>query len=301
MLLLDKLISTGSALFTKNYSDYSYGLIERLGIENMLQARQWTAFENLIYSLDSEDLTRLLDGLCLTDRYERFLKNYFSTEKSEIKQLISGAHNLYFAWKRRGANVGNSLTGKQVDGFTFYLEKSSQDFSHNFGSPILEAESLARLVRVYMGFSDTEAAQSAYLTATQLIPNHLLAHLNYFKITSPKWLGDLETMIIFVNQVEDTELKKLFQLMYLIEVYSDLFYSFSLTANSKFRKLYGQLIEEVLTNTTIPIGNSLLAIYTCNYLACLYQILGFRKEVLAIKPQLKGRRTSYPWAYFGWV
>ncbi|WP_125917091.1 hypothetical protein [Hymenobacter coccineus] len=301
MCLLDKLISTGSGLFTKSYPDYSYGLIRHLGIENMLQAGQWAAFENIIYSLNSEDLTRLLDGICLTDRYERALKNYFSTEKSEVKQLISGAHNLYLAWKLRGANVGNSLTGKQVDGFIFYLEKSSQDFSYDFSSPILEAESCARLVRVYMGFSDTEAAQSAYSTAIQLIPNHLLAHLNYFKVTSPKWLGNLEIMASFVNQVVDAELKNLLQLMYLVEVYSDLFYSFSLTANSKFQKLHGQLIKEALAANTVPSGNSLLAIYTCNYLACLYQILGFRKEVSAIKPRLKGRRTIYPWAYFGWV
>ncbi|MGI4883482.1 MAG: hypothetical protein ACRYFR_00810 [Janthinobacterium lividum] len=301
MKLLNKLISTGSTLFTKQFPDYSYGLIRRIGVDNIIRDEHWAEFESIVYSLNSEDLTRLLDGLCLTNKYDKQLKSYFSSEESEVKRLTSGAHNLHLAWERRGNNVGSSLKGNQVDGFILYLEEAHHDLSENFTNPVLNAEASARLIRVYMGFSDTEAAYSAFLNATRSIPNHLLAHLNNFKVTSPKWLGGPETMQSFVNQVANTQLRNLIRLMYLVEIYSDLFYSFSPTAYSKFKKHHGKSISEALATTIIPTDDSLLSIYIRNYLACLYQILGLRKELSAIKNQLKGQRTNYPWAYFGWV
>lgn len=180
MGFFNKLISTSSSLFTKNTPDYSYGLIEKLGVDTMLQTERWNEFESTILSLGSEDLTRLLDGICLTDKYEVTLRNYFTSVKSEVKELVAGAYHLFLAWDRRGANLGASLTGEQIDGFTYYLGEANRNFSEHFSTPILESESFARLVRVYMGFSDTEAAQSAFANAVHLVPDHLLAHLNYF-------------------------------------------------------------------------------------------------------------------------
>lgn len=300
MSFFNKLISTGSSLFTKSTPDYSYGLIVKLDVENMLQTERWNEFERIILSLGSEDLTRLLDGLCLTDKYEVTLRNYFTSVKSEVKELVAGTYHLFLAWDRRGANIGASLTSEQIDAFTYYLGEANRNFSEHFSTPILEAESFARLVRVYMGFSDTEAAHSAFANAVNLVPDHLLANLNYFKVTSPKWLGDLETMHKFVTQIRHTPLKDLLQLMFLVEAYSDVFSNNSAKDKAIFQKQHGEFIANILATVVAPTDDSLLAIYTRNYLVCIYRILGHGKEGSGLKKQLEGRRTNYPWAYFGW-
>ncbi|WP_345236485.1 hypothetical protein [Hymenobacter saemangeumensis] len=300
MSFLDKLVSSGTALFAKKYPDYSYGLIDRLGVDAMLRQQRWEALEATVMGLDSEDLTRLLDGLCLTDKYEDALRSYLAASSSEVRQLVAGAYHLYLAWARRTGSYGAALTEKQIEGFLHFLHEANNDFSRNFSTPVLEAESFARLVRVYMGFSEVEAAESSFANAVHLVPTHLLAHLNYFRTSTPRWLGSAEALHDYVSQVEDDRLRRLLQLMFLIEMYSDLQNENRSTATATFREQHGELISEVLGATALPADDSLLTIYTRNYLACLYRILGQSQQEAALKKQLEGRRTSHPWIYFGW-
>lgn len=299
MGIFSNLLSAGGLLFN-SAPDYSYGLIKQTGADKLLGDGRWDDFDRLVMDLGSEDLTRLLDGVCLGSTYANMINKYLLEGKSEVREIVAGAHNLYLAWERRGGNWGHTLSGEQVDGFTLHLQKAHDNFSYRFSTPVLEAESFARLIRVYMGFSDAEAAQSSFENASYLRPNHLLAHLNYFKVTTPKWLGDVNTMQAYVDQVEDVNLRKLLMLMLLVELYSDFDTEDTVTAKTNFTKEYSSLVEGGLLNDYDFNGDSLIVIYTKNYLSCLYRILGLSKKEAELNKQLIGRRTNYPWAYFGW-
>lgn len=104
----------------------------------------------------------------------------------------------------------------------------------------------------------------------------------------------------FVAQIQSASLKNLLQLMFLVEAYSDIFSNNSVKDKATFQKQHGEFIADILATTGAPTDDSLLSIYTRNYLACLYRILGHSKEESVLKKQLEGRRTNYPWAYFGW-
>ncbi|GGG51664.1 hypothetical protein [Hymenobacter glacieicola] len=250
-------------------------------------------------SLSSENLTRLIDGLCLSEAHGVLIKKYLSAADSEVRELIAGARNLHIAWERRGGNWGNTLSGEQIDGFGNYLQKAHENLSHRFSTAVLEAESFARLTRVYMGFSDIEAVQSSFQNASYLVNDHLLAHLNYFKAISPKWLGDVELLGRFVLNVEDKSLKNLLKLMYVVELYSDKYYSTYDEAKVNYEKAKFDYVSKILSDIHPLEDDSLIGIYTNNYIACLYRILGMQLKEIKMSKYLVARRTNYPWAYFG--
>jgi hypothetical protein len=57
-------------------NDLSFGLIDALAVKPMLEQKQWQAFEKVAIELASDELTRLLDGLCLSDYYAPLLERY---------------------------------------------------------------------------------------------------------------------------------------------------------------------------------------------------------------------------------
>jgi len=67
----------------------------------------------------------------------------------------------------------------------------------------------------------------------------------------------------------------------------------------KFREERRTLITEALQNAQIPNDDSIVSIYSKNYLANLYNILGMKKDRDRLIDGLKNRITLHPWAYFG--
>jgi hypothetical protein len=296
--ILSKTLSSVVRFLLGSKPDFSYGLIQKLGIDKDLSAKNWDAFEKKLESLDAEDLTRAIDGICLGNRYDNLLKKYIALTDSQLRSLISGAYNLHIAWLKRGGQLGASLSNNQISGFEKYLEIADADLSVSFDNPIYEAEAKARRIRVKMGMGEGAKAQEVFQGVINVNPGHLLAHLNYFKVVSPKWLGDAEILYDLVKSVENQQLKNLLRLMYIVELYSDKYYD-AKGAKENYDKIRHGFLALALSEINPSEGDSLLDIYTNNYLACLYRISNKYVSEFKMNKYLLGRRTVYPWAYFG--
>jgi hypothetical protein len=278
-------------------NDLSFGLIQARGIKPMLEQRQWKEFENAATSLAPDDLTRLLDGLCLSAHYVPLLEQYQKSGESELQQLMAGVHATFQAWEARSGAYAKELSQSQIDGFSHYLHIAYSKLNTQFATPNLQVEASARLVRVAMGLSDLDLAQAAYKHCTALQPNHLQAHLFYFNVLTPKWFGDEDALEDFVDAASNSALHDLLQAMYLVELQSITDDSTEI-AKENVKNENRRRINELLAKQPL-VSDSLYAIYFNNYLACLNHTLGnpiVRNSFLA---KLEGRITAYPWAYFG--
>ena len=282
-----------------NTTDLSFGLLEQTAVKLLLRQKQWAQLEARVAQLSEEELTRLLDGLCLTDRYTLPLSQYLQAGTSDLRRLVAGIQQSFLAWQARGMGGGSSLTEKQIQGFLQHLHKAQEYLSHTFSSPQLQAEAYARLIRVEMGLSAADAAQQAFYACRELAPHHLLGHMHYFKLASPRWLGDQEILAEFVDEAPTAELHGLLQANFLVEMYSDLYNENTLTAKQELLQAHQNRINQLLPGTAPLDNNTLLAIYYNNYFACLNHILGYSDVRNAFLAALEGHITFYPWAYFG--
>lgn len=279
--------------------DLSFGLIQELEVEKDLAAHNWDIFEKKVERLTDENLTRFLDGLCLSGNHDKAVRKYISSGNSPTRRLVSGAYNLHVAWLKRGTGWGSSLSPTQIDQFTGHLEKAEDDLTVSYANPIYEAEAKARLIRVKMGMSDGREAQEVFHYVLSLNPNHLLAYINYFKVASPKWLGDAEILRDLAVTNGDKKLSILLKLMYIVELFSDKYYNSYENAKVNYDNAKGELFSLLLIEAKPIHDDTLLAIYTNNYLACFYRIHRMLLKEFMMNKLLMGRRTIYPWAYFG--
>jgi hypothetical protein len=285
--------------FVKNNKpDLSFGLIQELGAKEDLAAHNWDSFEEKVGRLTDENLTRFLDGLCLSGNHDKAVRKFLSSGISPTRSLVSGAYNIHIAWLRRGTGWGSSLSPTQINQFTEYLKKAENNLTIPYANPIYEAEAKARLIRVKMGMSEGREAQEAFHYVLSLNPNHLLAYINYFKVASPKWLGDVETLRDLVVTNGDERLSVLLKLMYIVELFSDKYYNSYEDAKANYEKAKDELFSLLLTGAKPIHDDTLLAIYTNNYLACFYRIHHMPLKEFMMNKFLRCRRTIYPWAYF---
>lgn len=147
--------------------------------------------------------------------------------------------------------------------------------------------------------SEGREAQEVFHYVLSLNPNHLLAYINYFKVASPKWLGDVEILRDLTLTNGDKKLSTLLKLMYIVELFSDKYYNSYEDARINYEKAKGELFPLLLIEAKPIQDDSLLAIYTNNYLACFYRIHRMPLKEFKMNKFLMGKRTIYPWAYFG--
>ena len=263
----------------------------------MLEQKQWLAFEKLATGLPPDELTRLLDGLCLSEYYAPLLALYQQSGDSEMRRLVAAVYATFRAWEARSGAYARELSQQQIDGFTHYLTQAHAHLAPPFRKPALQAQASARLVRVAMGLSEPELAQAAFAQCVALQPRHLLAHLFYFNVLTPKWFGDEEVLEDFVTIDSDAALRDLLQAMYLVELQSGVEDSTAL-ARADFKNANQRRIAELLAKKPLA-EDSLYAIYFNNYLACLSHNLGELARRDQFLQALGSQITIYPWAYFG--
>jgi hypothetical protein len=278
-------------------NDLSFGLIDALAVKPMLEQKQWQAFEKVAIELASDELTRLLDGLCLSDYYAPLLERYQKSGTSELRRLVAAVHATFRAWEARSGAYARELSQQQIDGFSHYLGQAHAQLMQPFATPVLQAQAAARLVRVAMGLGDPELARAAYEQCVAMQPTNLLAHIFYFNVLTPKWFGDEETLEDFVDEASDPNLHSLLQAMYLVEL-QFIVDEETTIVKQEMRSKNQHRINELLTKNP-RIDDTLPSIYFNNYVACLSENL----EQTAIRNQflqaLGNRITIYPWAYFG--
>lgn len=278
-------------------NDLSFGLIDKLGIKPLLEQKQWPAFEKLAIELPPDELTRLLDGLCLSEYYAPLLAQYQQSGDSEMRRLVAAVYATFRAWEARSGAYARELSRQQVDGFTHYLTQAHAHLAPPFTELGLQAQASARLVRVAMGLSEPELAQAAYEQCVALQPRHLLAHLFYFNVLTPKWFGDEEVLEDFVTTASGAALRDLLQAMYLVEL-QFIVEDSTATAKAHFKNANQRRITDLLAAEP-PAEDSLYAIYFNNYLACLSHNLKEMARRDQFLQALGSRVTTYPWAYFG--
>lgn len=278
--------------------DLSFGLLASTGAALLLQQKQWAAFETLVTDLPTEGLTRLLDGLCLTPQYAPLLQQYHASGDSELRHLTAGVHDTFLAWEARSGAAAKYVTQDQAQGFEHYLGLAHGHLERAFSTSRLQAEAYARLIRVLMGLGEPQEAQQAFYAGNELVPDHLLGHINYFKLIAPRWFGDAEVLAEFVDDAPTPALRQLLQANFLVERYSD-FESDSLTAaKGKLYAEYQARITRLLPELHPMTGTSLLAIYYNNYVGCLHHVLGQWDERNRYLGELGSYITPNPWAYF---
>ncbi|MBF9238412.1 hypothetical protein I2I05_13485 [Hymenobacter sp. BT683] len=280
-------------------SDSSFGLIHSLKVDELLRNRQWMAFEATVAALPTDELTRLLDGLCATPNYTRELYHYQEAGESELQHLMAGIHDTFLAWEARSKVVAQELTEKQINGFAHYLAQAIIHLDRSFKNHHYQVEAHARLIRVHMGLNEPQDAQQAFFACRELVEDHLLGYMNYFKLAAPRWFGDAAVLAEFADEAPTTTLRQLLQANFLVERYSDFDLDNLLPAKDQLQAAYSRRINQLLPELKPLSADSLLAIYYNNYAACLHHALGNVSErnsfLLHVGPSI----TFYPWAYFG--
>lgn len=287
-------------LFTKPVSaapDRSFGLLKQLDIGELLARRQWAQLEATAAQLLPDDLTRLLDGLCLTDTYANALAAYQQAGQSDLRRLVAGVHATHVAWQIRGGAYAKYVGEAQAEGFHKHLEEAFAWLGEPLATPAYEAERAARTVRVAMGLSEPGLAQEAFAHATHQVPAHVQAHLFYFNVLTPKWFGDDEQLAHFVDVTTAPTLRPLLQAMYAVELLFSTNEGTALVRQQTRNELAPRL--KTLAQSTPLADESLYAVYFNNYLACLHHVLGQLPARDAYLRMLNTHITPYPWAYFG--
>lgn len=277
--------------------DLSFGLIDSLGIRLILEQQQWDRLEAIALNLTTDDLTRLVDGLCLTNEYTKSLVQYQQAGMPELRHLLAGVHDTFLAWQARGASYAKHLAQKQIDGFRQYLSSAFKHLNRSFSHQAFQAEAAARTVRVAMGLSEPEIAKAAFYKCLAIVPDHLQAHLFFFNVLTPKWFGDEDALEDFVDEVHAPVLRNLLQAMYLVEMNNEVADS-SAIVRQKFRNDNARRLEQIMQLKPLA-DKTLHAAYLNNYLAGLHHVMNqpdARNEFLRV---LGTSITAYPWMYFG--
>ncbi|WP_133655826.1 hypothetical protein [Hymenobacter sp. UV11] len=242
-------------------------------------------------------MTRLLDGLCLTDTYADGLAAYQRAGQSDLRRLVAGVHATHVAWQIRGGAYAKYVGKAQAEGFHKHLEDAFDWLNEPFATPSYEAERAARIVRVAMGMSEPNLAQEAFEHAIQLVPDHLQAHLFYFNVLTPKWFGDEEKLEQFVDVAAASALQPLLQTMYAVELLNNADDGTEIVKQQVRNELAPRL-KTLARYTPLP-NDTLYAVYFNNYLAGLCHALGQLPTRNTYLEVLSNRITYYPWAYYG--
>lgn len=268
-------------------------------VQSLIRQRNWDALADAAAVMSSDELSRLLDGICLTDRNDKEIAALAQTSESEFARLVLGAWYLYRAWQARTGQWAENLSKTEMEGFEHYLLLARLQLGGSFATDAYRCEARARLVRVEMGLSEPARALAAFHQSVALDAKKFWAHHHAFKLLSPKWLGDEETLVAYIQSVEEDAVRHTLWLMFLVEMYSDADLEEEATAQSRWYGRYENLVREVLQQPTLPIETNLTSIYANNHLAYLYHVLGEQEKRNALLDALAGRFPPYPWAYFG--
>ncbi|MBC6697392.1 hypothetical protein [Hymenobacter sp. BT190] len=288
------------ALFsTPGARDLSFGLLDSRQITPLVKREKWDQVEQIALSVMSDDLSRLLDGICLTDQFNKQIIPLGKEKNQEFARLVLGAWYLYQAWQARSGQWAENLSKSQIEGFEHYLLLARELLGGPFATPAFLCEARARLVRVEMGLNEPDRAMMAFQQSIVVDVRKFWAYHHVFKLASPKWLGSEEELVGYIQSVDDDALRHTLWLMFLVEMYSDADTEDEATALQRWYPAYRELLEEVLAQPQLSLNNTLVSIYANNNLAYLYHLVGEREKRNAILVALGGHFPPYPWDYFG--
>ncbi|AII52240.1 hypothetical protein N008_09650 [Hymenobacter sp. APR13] len=279
--------------------DLSFGLLEARQLTPLVKQEKWGQIGQIALSVTSDELSRLLDGICLTEQFNKQILPLAKDPEPEFARLVLGAWYLYQAWQARSGLLAKDVSKSQMEGFEHYLLLARGLLGGPFATPAFLCEARARLVRVEMGLNEPDHAMTAFHQSIAVDARKFWAYHHVFKLASPKWLGSEEELVGYIQSVEDDALHHTLWLMFLVEMYSDADLENESSALQRWYPAYRELLEEVLAQPQLPLNNTLVSIYANNNLAYLYHLVGEREKRNATLTALNGYFPPYPWDYFG--
>jgi len=303
MILLQLPVILYTSKFPGKPIDQSHGLIEKLGLEALINAGDWKAVENKVLQLPPDDISRTMDGIASQKNLTPKIEQYLNTETSEFQDVLAGNFLTKRAWEIRSGAWAKDVGDDQWEGFFKHLEMAVERLNRSYDSKQLQLEGVSRLIHIYMGASEEEEALEAFNHCMEMDSSHYLAHIAMHRVTTPRWQGDMERMLEFADSIQDDHVRGLIQLSSLVEIYDDMVREDDDedddVTKQRFQKEHDALIHKTLSNLEIPTGNSMLAIDFKNHLACVYSILNMKKDRDRYLNELNGNITYRPWCYFG--
>ena len=279
--------------------DESYGLIEKLNLESDMSKGDWQSIENKMSQLSPDEFSRVISELCNGKQYNNEIESFLQTPETEFQNLIAGCYFTSVGYLKRSGSWARDLSEDQINGMFEYLGKAEERLGQNFPTESYQLEASARMIGVQMN-TGTKADCTYFFERCRTInPKHFMAHLRYFRVSTPRWGGSNEAMLSLIASTKDKPLKDMLRLMTLNQMFSDLYNEDEETAVGEFKEQRRTLITEALQNTQIPNNDSIVSIYSKNFLGMLYNILGMYKDRDRIIDGLSNRVTSLPWAYYG--
>ncbi|RSK37387.1 hypothetical protein [Hymenobacter metallilatus] len=279
--------------------DLSFGLLNARQVVPLVKDEKWEQLEQLARALSSDELSRLLDGICLTDRFNKQILPLGKQKEQEFARLVLGAWHLYQAWQARSGLLAKDVSKSQMEGFEHYLLLARVLLGGTFATPAFLGEARARLIRVEMGLNEPDRAMAAFHQSVAVDARKFWAHHHVFKLSSPKWLGSEEELVGYIQSVQDGALRYALWLMFLVEMYSDANLEDESSALQRWHPMYESLLKEVLAQPPLPVDGTLVSIYANNNLAYLYHLAGEREKRNSTLTALNGHYSPYPWDYFG--
>lgn len=279
--------------------DESYGLIEKLNLESDLSQSNWQSLEDKMSQLSPDEFSRVISELCNGKQYNDEMEKFLQTPETEFQNVIAGAYFTRVAYLKRSGAWATELSEDQVNGMFEYLEKAEERFGKEFKTELYQMEAAAQMIGVKMNTGSKADCTFYFEKCRSINPKHFMAHNRYFRTSTPRWGGSNEAMLSLIVSTKDKPLRDLMRLMALNEMFNDLHNEDEDTAVGIFKEQRRTLITEALQNTPIPNNDSIVSIFSKNYLGMLYNILGMNSDRDRIIGELSNRVTQYPWAYYG--
>jgi len=286
---------------TPNTKTLAFGMPEVPQVGQWLQQNKYDEVVACYQSMTNDDKSLLLEGVTL---YETYVDDAIAWQSKEpenyFANLFSGSALTFKAWEARTAQRAKDVTEEQARGFYHYLEQAYEHLAKATNLNPSEPETYARLIRVFMGFSEKEQAQQCFDTMVSLDKNHLAGHMFMVNLLAPKWLGSYDEMKDFAvkcaNQNESTLLYTVY-LMFAVQTFVDLAEKDYMVAEERFKWKFEANIMNLYKKSDIANIPSLQRYHLHNYFSYLFFIVGDKKlrdkEIDAIGENI----SMLPWLY----
>lgn len=187
---------------------YSFGLISALNTKKLIIKNKYHEAETLIKSLNSDDLTQVLDYIALSSN-ETVLLNWLNESKNpNIPNLFLGVFYNHQAWRARTHSWAKDVSEERILSFIEYQKKSINNFlSIEKNSPFIE-ETNSRLVRHYMGEGSLKKSKEHFKKTIALNNENIWVYIHYCEVIQPKWGGNLKDIKDLLNNLPKRKLIK---------------------------------------------------------------------------------------------
>jgi tetratricopeptide (TPR) repeat protein len=185
--------------------DYSFGRNDFKNITKWYAAASHAQVEQAVKQLNSDDLTQVCDCIALSLSEKQLMKYHDTAADKNFSSLVLGVFHSHQAWKVRGRGQGITISEDTANEFLSLLKLSLSYLLTLTDNALFGAEANARLIRVYMGLGDIDAAEEHFKKSIAANKEHLWAYIHYAELIQPKWSDESTDIAAFYNHLPDNQ------------------------------------------------------------------------------------------------